>query len=348
MIEPIPWRTALLARDSRLADAIACLERSGLQIAMVVDGDGGLLGTLTDGDIRRGLLRGDDLASPIEGLVQRSPLVVNPELGLETVLKLMKANRIHQLPVVDGERRVVGLHVWDALTAPADRPNTMVIMAGGKGTRLRPHTENCPKPMLPVGDRPMLQHIIERAAADGFRHFVLAINYLGHMVEDHFGDGASLGVAIHYLREDQPLGTGGALALLNPRPEEAMIVTNGDVMADIRYSEVLDFHRRHGAAATMAVRTHEWQHPYGVVNTQGMEITGFEEKPVMRTRVNAGIYALEPAVLDHLDHGAHCDLPTLVERAMAAGRRAIIFPMHEPWLDVGRPADLKRARDLHG
>ena len=342
-----PWRKSLLPMDSSLQRAIRCLDESGLQIAIVTAPDGHMVGTLTDGDIRRGLLRGMTLTSPVDDIIHREPLVVPPQWGRDTVLQLMQANKVHQLPVVDEQRRVVGLHLWDDLLAPAQRPNTLVVMAGGRGTRLLPHTEHCPKPLLPVGGKPMLEHIIERAKAEGFCHFVLAVHYLGYMIEDHFGNGAKWNVEISYLREQTPLGTAGALGLLPRRPSEPFLVTNGDVLTDIRYGELLDFHKRHRAAATMAVRLHEWQHPFGVVKTKGVDIIGFEEKPIARSHINAGIYVLEPQALDLLGTDEHCDMPTLFERLQQQAERAIVYPMHEPWLDVGRPDDLQLARDAH-
>jgi NDP-sugar pyrophosphorylase family protein len=221
-------------------------------------------------------------------------------------------------------------------------------MAGGKGTRLRPHTENCPKPLVRVAGKPMLEHIIDRAKLEGFNDFTLAVYYLGHMLEEYFGDGSRFGVNIEYLRESAPLGTAGALSLLNPRPDVSFVVTNGDVLTDIRYGELLDFHSRHAAAATMAVRTHEWQHPYGVVQTRGMEIVGFEEKPVARSHINAGVYVLSPEALDELECGVPCDMPTLFERLQSSSRRIFAYPMHEPWLDVGRPEDLENAHHSIG
>jgi NDP-sugar pyrophosphorylase family protein len=259
----------------------------------------------------------------------------------------MHANRIHQLPVVDEKRRVVGLHLLDELLAPRQRENLMVIMAGGQGTRLRPHTENCPKPMLPVGGKPMLEHIIERAVGEGFGRFVIAIHYLGRMIEEYFGDGSRCGVRIDYLREESPLGTAGAIGLLDPRPDLPFVVSNGDVLTDIRYGELLDFHCGHTAAATMAVRLHEWQHPFGVVRTQGVDIVGFEEKPITRSHINAGVYVLDPKALNLLQRGEHCDMPTLFARLQEGAARTIVYPMHEPWLDVGRDDDLKLARDAH-
>ena len=190
----------------------------------------------------------------------------------------------------------------------------------------------------------MLEHIIDRARAEGFEHFVLTVHYLGHMIEDHFGDGSRWQITIDYLREDSPLGTAGALALLNPRPELPFLVSNADVLSDIHYADLLDFHGRHGAAATMAVRQHEWQHPFGVVRTRGVDILGFEEKPVTRSHINAGIYVLEPDALDVLAPREPCDMPTLFGRLQERGARTIVYPMHEPWLDVGRADDLERAQ----
>lgn len=341
------WRKALIAPIAKIRDAVRNLDESTAQIALVIDGDGSLTGTITDGDIRRGLLRGLNLESGIETIIYRSPLVVPPELSRETVLQIMQANKIHQLPVVDENRHVVGLHLWDELMAPRQRENLMVIMAGGVGSRLLPHTKNCPKPLLPLGGKPILEHIIERAKAEGFQHFVLAIHYLGHMIEEYFGDGSRLQVDITYLREKTPLGTAGAIALLEPRPSAPFIVTNGDVLTDIRYGELVDFHCLHHAAATMAVRLHEWQHPFGVVHTNGVDITGFEEKPVARHHINAGVYVLEPSAIDLLDQNETCDMPNIFGRLKDGSSRTIVYPMHEPWLDVGRVDDLERAREAH-
>jgi dTDP-glucose pyrophosphorylase len=337
------WRRVILSSDATVQEAIRNLNESSMKIVIVVNARGELEGTISDGDIRRGLLKGLDFNSSVTGVVHRNALVVPSTLGREMVLQLMRVNKIQQIPVVDEDQRVVGLHLWDELSTPPIRFNLMVIMAGGKGIRLRPFTENCPKPLVPVAGKPMLEHIIERAKLEGFNHFVLAIHYLGRMIEDYFGNGERLGVKIEYLREQSPLGTAGALSLLTPRPGAPFVVTNGDVLTDIRYGELLDFHVRHNAAATMAVRLHEWQHPFGVVQTQGSEIVGFEEKPVARTHINAGVYALASAALDELSTDSPCDMPTLFERLQAKSLRTVAYPMHEPWLDVGRPDDLAEA-----
>ena len=339
------WRQAILPGNATIGQAIRNLDQVAIKIVLVIDETGVLEGTISDGDIRRGLLKGLDLNSPIASVIHRSALVVPSEMERELVLQLMVANKIQQIPVVDEQHHVVGLHLWDEITAPPTRPNLMVIMAGGMGTRLRPHTKNCPKPLLPVAGKPILEHIIDRAKREGFKHFILAIHYLGHMIEAHFGNGERLGVEIDYLREETPLGTAGALGFLNPLPDAPFVVTNGDVITDTHYGELLDFHTRHAATATMAVRVHEWQHPFGVVQIQGVEIVGFEEKPIARSHINAGIYTLDPVALNVLTADVHCDMPTLFERLQANAQRIVAYPMHEPWLDVGRPVDLQLADD---
>jgi dTDP-glucose pyrophosphorylase len=340
------WRQAILPFNATIGQAIHNLNEVSVKIVLVANAAGVLEGTISDGDIRRGLLKGLDLNSPLTSIIHHNALVVPPDLGRDLVMQLMLANKIQQIPVVDEQHQIVGLHLWDEITMPLSRPNLMVIMAGGMGTRLRPHTEDCPKPLLPVAGKPMLEHIIERAKLEGFNHFVLAIHYLGHMIEAYFGNGERLGVRIDYLREESPLGTAGALGLLKPKPDAPFVVTNGDVITDIHYGELLDFHTRHNAAATMAVRVHEWQHPFGVVQMQGVEIVGFEEKPIARSHINAGVYALDPLALSVLIADAHCDMPTLFERLQTNKKRTVAYPMHEPWLDVGRPDDLLAANKI--
>jgi dTDP-glucose pyrophosphorylase len=342
--EQTKWRDAIVLGGASIQDAIRSLDRSGLQIVLVTSPSQLLIGTVTDGDIRRGLLRGCDTGSSVDAIMNRDPIVVPPLLGRDTTLQLMQANKIRHLPIVDGTRQIVGLHTWEGLHLPSQRSNLMVVMAGGKGTRLMPHTENCPKPMLQIGGKPMLEHIIERAKTSGITRFAIAVNYLGHMIEEFFGDGTRWSVQIDYLREELALGTAGALGLLQPVPEHPFLVTNGDVLTDIRYDELLDFHFRHAAMATMAVRLHEWQHPFGVVRTKGVDIIGIDEKPVARSHINAGIYVLQGAALDVLTIGEPCDMPELFARLREREARTIVYPMHEPWLDVGRDTDLARAR----
>lgn len=337
------WTETLVAPGADLHGAIAALDRAGLQILLVAEADRRLLGTLTDGDIRRALLRGLPLTARVEEAMFRTPMVVGPDLDRGSVLNLMRVNKVRQLPVVDPAGRVVGLHVWDQVLAAPARDNIVVLMAGGFGKRMMPFTETVPKPMLEVGGKPLLQHAIERAHADGFRRFVISLHYLPDVIRNHFGDGRSFDVEIGYIMEDTPLGTAGALSLLHDRPAEPFIVANGDVLTDVRFSDMLEFHRAQGAQATMAVREHQYHNPFGVVQTDGMVITGFEEKPVWRTRINAGIYALSPGALEVLVPGEHCNMPTLFDRVRMRGGRTIVYPMHETWMDVGNPQDLLKA-----
>lgn len=339
------WRESLLRSNATIQQAIRNLNESGVQIVLVVSNEGNLLGTITDGDIRRGLLQGLGLNSGIDLILNTKPLVVPPGLDRSIVLHVMEANRIHQLPIVNRQHQVVGLHLWDKLNSMEARQNRMIIMAGGLGTRLRPYTDKCPKPLLPISGKPILEHIIHRAKADGFRHIIIATGYLGQMIEDYFGHGERWQVHIEYLREKKPLGTAGALTLLEPL-NLPIIVTNGDVLSDVRYGDLIDFHVSHNATATMAIRTHEWQNPFGVVHLEGSNIIGFEEKPICRTNVNAGIYAFDPIALRALPREEHCDMPAFFKRLIHAKKRVIVYPMHESWLDVGCPNDYVQANEV--
>jgi dTDP-glucose pyrophosphorylase len=341
---PKVWAKAILVMGSSIKQAIELLNETSLKIVLVVNELEIFIGTVTDGDIRRGLLNGLELTSPIDSIINKNSLVVPIELGRRKVLQLMLKNKIQQIPIVDEGLHVIGLHLWDQTDVFQHRDTIMLIMAGGKGTRLHPQTESHPKPLLPVAGKPILQHIIERAKSDGFSHFILSVHYLGHMIEEYFGNGETLGVKIEYLWEEAPLGTAGALSLLNPIPSSPFLVTNGDVLTDINYGEFLDFHNQLRPLATMAVRVHEWQNPYGVVDTQGIEIIGYEEKPISRVYINAGIYVIDPQAINLLKKGEKCDMPALFERLRLQGQRVLAYPIHEPWLDIGRPADLAEAQ----
>jgi dTDP-glucose pyrophosphorylase len=339
------WRQAMLPETATVQEVIRNLDLVAIRIVLITDSSGVLEGTISDGDIRRGLLRGLTLASPVTSLIHRNALVVSPEVDRDAIIKLMLTNKVHQVPVVDQRRRVIGLYLWDELQGSPKLDNQLIIMAGGKGERLRPHTENCPKPMLEVGGKPILEHIIQRAIVDGFNNFVISLHYLGHIIEDYFGDGSQYGIHIEYLREEMPLGTAGCLSLLSKPPELPFVITNVDVLTDINYNELLEFHLRHEANATMAVRQYEIQNQFGVVQIKGIEIEGFEEKPIYRSHVNAGIYVLNPNALKYLSYQQSCDMPTLFGRLKKYEGRTIVYPMHEPWLDVGRQADLDSARN---
>lgn len=338
------WKNALLPLGATVEQALRTLNESGIQIVLVVAEGIRLVGTLTDGDVRRALLHGSTLASKVDDIIKTNPLVVPEAISREVAVNIMLANRIKQLPVVDSSGSVVAIHLLDDSIQPARLKNLMIIMAGGKGRRLLPHTESCPKPMLQVKGRPMLEHIIERAQLDGFQNFRISTHYLGHMIEDYFGDGSSRGIHIEYLREETPLGTAGCLSMVRAPVDVPMVVTNGDVLTDLHYNDVLEYHVKHRAAATMAVRQHEVQNQYGVVKTRGIEMDGFEEKPSYRSYINAGIYVLGPGVMGLLEPNQYCDMPTLFQRIQSQQGRTIVYPMHERWVDVGRPEDLEMTR----
>jgi len=337
------WTKTLLSPVGSIGDAIKILNDTALRIVLVADSDLKLVGTVTDGDIRRGLLRDLTLASAISEVINTKPIVVPQNFAREVVLEIMSSHKIFQIPVVDEGLKLVGLHVRNEQNTHAARDNVVVIMAGGKGTRLLPMTEKIPKPMLRLGVKPILEHIIERAKAEGFNRFVLAIHHLGEVIEEYFGDGKSLGVNISYVKEKTPLGTAGALSLIEPKPSQPIIVTNGDVLTDVKYGDILDFHNHSNGKATMAVQVREWQNPYGVVNTDGIEITNYEEKPITRTLINAGVYVVNPTLLGLLTSSTPCDMPLLFELARARGMKTVAYFAHESWIDVGTHEDFNLA-----
>jgi len=344
MISESEWKKSLLSPAASIEDAIKCLINSSLRIALVADENLTLLGSITDGDIRRGLLRGLNLSSPASEVMNRDPIVVEPETLREEVIRLMSDNRLHQIPIVTESRAIRGLHIWDEFQSPPKRCNVIVIMAGGKGTRLFPLTKSTPKPMLLIAGKPILEHIIIRARSEGFSNFVLAVHHLGEVIENHFGDGSAFGVNISYLREQSPLGTAGALSLMSQKLNDPFIVVNGDVITDIHYEDMLNFHLENQAVATMAVQVYESQIPYGVVKTKGIGISGFEEKPIQRFLINAGVYILEPTCLEFLEANKVTYMTDFFDILSQNGLSTIAFMIHERWTDIGRHEEFIRAR----
>ena len=337
------WRESIVKINTSIKIAIERLSRVGIKIALVLDENFRLLGTISDGDFRRGMLNGLSLEDTVEKIMNKNPRTVNEGTSRLEILKLMNDTKILQIPIVDRNNFVIGLHLWDDISVQAKYSNIMVIMAGGKGSRLHPQTENRPKPMLLVAGVPILEHIIKRARSQGFNHFIIAINYLGQIIEDYFKDGHKFGVKIEYLHEDVPLGTAGALSLLSHKPERAFIVTNGDVITDINYSDFLEYHTVQNAAATVAVHTHEFQIPYGVVQINGLEVESYEEKPIVSSLINAGVYALDPDILDLITEPKFRDMPELLDISRDLKKKVIVYPLHESWIDIGRPIDLEIA-----
>ena len=332
--------------QGKLWDALAVLNRSGGAIALVMNDDGRLVGTLTDGDVRRALLAGATLDAALEPFVCRSFISVPPSQSRGEVLDLMQAMSIRQVPVLDSTGRLVGLHLMNRLLGAVERPNWAVIMAGGRGTRLRPLTEHLPKPMIHVAGRPILERLMLHLVSYGFRRIFLSINYLGYMVENHFGDGSRFGCRIEYLREDRPLGTCGSLSLLPEQPTEPFVVMNGDLVTQVNFDDLLAFHTAGSQVATVGVKKYFHQVPYGCLDLQGDQVRGIVEKPCLVQHVNAGIYVLHP----DLAHAVPCHqmigMPELLEKCLEQQQSVKAYEIHEEWLDVGQREQLQQAQTM--
>lgn len=338
-----PWESALISPDAPLLEAIAKIDAASTKLALVVDSDRRLLGTLSDGDVRRGMLAGMKLSDPVARYMFRTPTTVLQGEPRDAILSKMRQFVLHQIPVLDHDGRVVDLKtIDDYLTVPA-RENWVVIMAGGLGTRLKELTLDTPKPMLQVGNRPLLELIISRFVEQGFRHIWLAVNYLAEKIEAHIGDGSKFGAEVRYLHEDKRLGTAGALSLLPQAPTRPALVTNADLLVTVDYGEILEAHVGNGAAATMAVRDYEYQIPYGVVRTVEDQIAGLEEKPVHQALVNAGIYVLSPEAVARVPHDTFFDMPELFAAMIGAGKAVRYHRIDGYWLDIGRHEDYNKA-----
>ena len=336
------WRKALVPTGERVREVMARIDRASLQIALVVDGDNQLLGTVTDGDIRRGILRGHGLDDPVDLLMNRTPTTVQNGEDRDTILTLMRASQLRHVPVVEGGT-LVGLEMLDDLISAPERDNVVVLMAGGLGRRLMPLTANTPKPMLPIGGRPILEHALIALAEQGFRRFYMAINYLAEVVEQHFGNGSKWGVSIEYLREEHALGTAGALSLLPERPVKPFLVMNGDVLTRLNFVQLMDAHQQGGCKATMCVRQWDYQVPFGVTRFRDERLVAIDEKPSVRHFVSAGIYVVDPQAMSHLPTGEFFDMPQLLNGLVKHGDQVMVFPITEYWLDVGRHDDIQRA-----
>lgn len=343
------WQSILVQPDCSLEDAIKTLDREGLRIVLVVDDRRRLLGTLTDGDVRRALIRHLPLTVPVSDAMCVTPQVAERTWSRERILSVLEGSQLLQIPVVDEEKHLVGLETLHGLLQKRHRENAVFLMAGGFGTRLQPLTNNCPKPLLKVGTKPILEVILEKFINDGFQRFYISTHYMPEMIRDHFGDGSRWGVNIRYVHEDTPLGTGGALGLL-PHDEiiAPIILMNGDLLTNLDFGSLLDFHLGHPAAATMCTRQYEHRIPYGVVESDGHHVRSMVEKPVHQFFVNAGIYVLEPETVKSVVPGTRVDMPTLLEQEIDRGRKVNIFPIHEYWLDIGRMEDFQRAQNEIG
>ncbi|WP_337221483.1 nucleotidyltransferase family protein [Vibrio cholerae] len=340
------WNNVLIKPDNSIRDALEIINNEALRVALVVDNNQHLVGVVTDGDIRRGLLKNLTLADPVSLVMNLSPTTAQAGTRRDLLIELMEKKSILSIPLVDDKGKVVGLETLHGALYRPKHQNPVFLMAGGFGTRLRPLTDKCPKPMLKIGDKPILETVIRSFIKAGFVNFYISTHYMPELIQEHFGDGSDLGINITYVHEQTPLGTGGALGLLPKDLPEGLplIMMNGDVLTKVDFQRLLDFHLSHDADATMCVRDYDYQIPYGVINGEGNKITSMVEKPIQRFFVNAGIYVVSPRVFQSVEKNKKIDMPTLLEQHMQERNNILMFPIHEYWLDIGRMDDFNRAQ----
>lgn len=342
-----PWRKALVNSNATLEQAIEVLDKAALRIALVVDVNDTLLGTLTDGDVRRALLKHLPLETPVSQVMNTQPKTAERSWTENRILAVMDQNELLQVPLVDADNRVVGLANLHDVLNKQRHDNPVFLMAGGFGTRLRPLTNNCPKPMLKVGEKPILEQILLNFIKVGFHRFYISTHYMPEVIRNYFGNGEKWGIKIQYIHEEEPLGTGGALGLLpHDEIDRPLFMMNGDLLTSLNLHSFLEFHKAHKGIATMCVQEYEHQVPYGVITSEGINIKAMEEKPVQRFFINAGIYLLSPELVKKVTPGQRIDMPTLLEQQISQGHKVNMFPIHEYWLDIGRLDDFNKAQDV--
>lgn len=340
------WREIIVNETQTLLETMRLIDETSMQFAVVVDDNNRLLGTVTDGDIRRGILRGEGLEVPITSVMNVKPTTAKYGATLAKYKQLMKSKKLKQLPIVNDQNQVVDVLFLDELQLSQNK-NQVVLMLGGLGTRLRPLTNDIPKPMLKVGNKPIVETIVEGFKQYGYTNFVFSVNYKKEVIQNYFQTGEAFGVQIDYVEEEKRMGTAGALSLIENRPTDSFFVMNGDLLTQVNFDQLMQFHVEQGAVATMCVREYEYQVPYGVIETNGTDLIAIKEKPVHRSFVNAGIYVLSPEVFDYIPQDTFYDMPTLFEKLIADGKKTSVFPIHEYWLDIGQVDDFQRANEQY-
>ena len=326
--------------------AITAIDIGRLRIAIILDINNKLIGTICDGDIRRGLLKGLTLDSPFEDLIQKKCIYAFCHTSKKEIAKLMRKNVISQIPIISEENEFIGLEISDDLL-PNKNPNSVqhsaLLMAGGRGTRLSPLTDDCPKPLLPINGKPILEIILNQCIDAGIADFYISVHYLSHMIKNYFGDGSKWGVKIQYLEEKFPLGTAGSLKLLPDYLDNPILVINGDVLNKTNYEDLFTYHLRNNGDITICAREHIITSPYGVIEVDGIKFKSIVEKPSFRQLVNAGIYVVNPKTLDLIEDNKYLDMPDFIDSCNEKNRKLIVYPVHEYWLDIGKPESLEKA-----
>jgi dTDP-glucose pyrophosphorylase len=334
----------VLDAGKNIRDAMKLLNTNAREVVLVKDAESQICGLITDGDIRRGLLNGATLDSPVSAIMHRDFFAVGPEIDRAAVLDIMKARQFQHVPVLDREGRLLAVHFLRDLIGAAPKPNVAVVMAGGKGTRLWPVTETVPKPMVEVAGRPILERVILHLISHGIRHIYLAVNYRAKIIEQYFADGTALGCKLEYVRETMPLGTAGALSLLSLRPAHPFFVLNGDLVTDVDLTAMLDVHVQNRNSATMGVGSYQVQIPFGAVTEKNGQLLSIDEKPTVNFLVNRGIYILDPSSLDHVPKNTEFPMTALFRALLDAKQCVGIYEFQNYWHDVGFPEDLRRVR----
>ncbi len=338
------WRNALALPDCSIREVVQIIDREALRAAFIVDQDDMLLGVVTDGDVRRALLQNVDFDASVKKIMHTKPLTCAPSQSRQTIKSIIEQNKLLHMPIVS-DGKLIDVVTLDDFATMERVENPVFIMAGGFGTRLRPLTDDCPKPMLHIGGKPILESIISRFIQHGFYKFYISTHYKGDMITSYFGDGHSRGVQIEYVDESSPLGTAGAIGLLpDDVPDLPMILINGDILTQINFRKLLEYHVENQGIATMCVRQYQYQVPYGVIKTDGKVITSITEKPSYSFFVNSGIYVLEPELIKTVGRNEVVDMPELLKTKIGAEREVAMYPLHEYWLDIGKMQDFEKAQ----
>lgn len=340
------WEKLCVLPSASILGAAEILEETSARIVLVVEETGDFAGVVTDGDIRRGLLAGIGVDEPCRLVLNDSPETVSTDIPHGQVCAMMENQGLVALPIVGESTGIEG--IWVSEVGDKTVPNLVVVMAGGRGVRLRPYTTDTPKPLVPLGNKPMLHHLLEGLSREGFTNVALSVNYLADQIEHSIGDGGTFGLNVSYIRETSPLGTAGSLGLISDSVESPFLVINADVVTGLRLSDVLEHHLKSQANITIGMRIHDVEHPFGVLDLVGSRVTGVREKPVWREFVSAGVYVLSPEILSLIEKGQYLDMPDLIVRGIQAELAVEGFPLHESWLDVGTPSDFIKAQQVRG
>lgn len=327
-------------------EALSFVDQNSRQMAILVDQDQCIIGVITDGDIRRAILKGIPLDSPIISVVNRNPLIGGKNEPKKALISRMQDRSVSFIPLVNDENKFEDIVFLSDLLNISRKNNSIIIMAGGKGTRLGELTKNCPKPMLKIGSKPILETIITHLSLFGFHDFHISVNYLKEQIMDYFEDGEKMGVKISYLHEKKPLGTAGALANFEPQNSEPVVVMNGDIYTDLDFTALIDIHKSNNAAATVCLRKYDYQIPYGVVRTNNRQITTIEEKPVLSYFVNAGIYTFDPMILKMIPKNTYYPMTKFLEKLLKNDKSVYSHEIEGIWIDIGRHDDFNNASQI--